>query len=99
VAEDLRVLGRFKEADEYLRRRVVTYELFPENVTTVRVFTALSSQWQMLVGIGAVVYQGLDYQKVKATLELMGIDRAEWADIFDGLQVMEAAALPVLNER
>lgn len=42
---------------------------------------------------------GLDYSSIPAVLQMQGIKRKEWSDIFAGLQIMEAAAIPVLSER
>jgi hypothetical protein len=46
---------------------------------------------------GQMLGHGLDYTAVESVLRLMG----HWAkrqEIFESLQIMEAAALPVLNK-
>lgn len=73
--------------------------MFPENLKIVEVFVALGSQWNVAVGLGGVLYLGLDYTAVRHAMELMGIDRSEWPEIFNGLRVMESAARPVLNNK
>lgn len=73
--------------------------MLPENQRIVEVFVALGTQWRVIAGIGGVFYQGLDYTATRNAIELMGIDRSEWPEIFNGLRIMEAAAQPILNEK
>lgn len=69
-------------------------EIWPENVDTVSIFLRLSTQW-VVGGMGGIV--GLNYQAVEAVFNILDIeDRAE---IFAGLQIMERAALAVVNAR
>lgn len=71
-----------------------TLEIWPENVETVSLFLRLSTQW-VVGGMGGVV--GLNYSSVKALLDILGIE--ERVELFDGLQVMERAALAVFSKR
>ena len=46
---------------------------------------------------GQMIWHGLDYPAAESTLRMMG----KWkkaAEIFDGLRIMESAALPILNK-
>lgn len=43
-------------------------------------------------------YLGLDYGSVQAAMDLIGWPGKKRAVLFDELQAMEAAALPVLNQ-
>ena len=69
-------------------------EVLTENWDAVRVFYALSSQWNH-AGFGRPV--GLNYQAIEPTARMMGIDMTP--EIFSGLQVMENEALRAIDER
>lgn len=71
-----------------------------DNVQTVLAFVALATQWRVsAVGVGNLVYLGLDYAAIPAVLSLLGVARRERAEVFAGLQLMERVALPLRNER
>lgn len=76
-----------------------TVEIDPSEVWSInwdsfRVFVALATQWRA-VGVGRVILRtGLRYDEVDRMIERMGVDRAVFWDV----QVMEAVALPILNE-
>lgn len=59
-------------------------------------FCALSTQWRA-APMGGLM--GLDYAAIAPTLRLMRVKKREWAEIFDALRVMEAAALEVVHAR
>lgn len=81
-------------------READAFEVHPDNDEAVGIFLSLQTQWRVIVGgMGGVVYQGFDYASIPATLELLGIDPADRGDVFASLRIMEAAALPVLNEK
>lgn len=42
---------------------------------------------------------GLDYAAIPPTLRLMGVPRGEWQGLFEGLRIMERAAINEINER
>ncbi len=63
----------------------------------MRVFTQLETQWRVVAGMAGMVYQGLDYAAVESLLRLLKIpDRQA---MFNGLQVMEQAALKELKRK
>ena len=99
MAEDLKLLGLYAEANAYADRQAEDYEIWQENLTTLRVFLALSTQWNVIAGLASVSTRGLKYESVKDVLELMDVARAEWPEVFDGLRVMEAAALKVFHNK
>lgn len=68
--------------------------VWPENMRTVDVFVAMSTQWNV-AGMGGMV--GLRYEALPAVMRLVGVPPAERADVFAGLRVMERAALGALN--
>lgn len=67
-------------------------EVWPENWQIMLVFIDMLSQWN--VGMNGVI--GLRYEAMPMVLQVHGIkpDR----DLFDGIRVMERAALHELNE-
>ncbi|MDD5297670.1 MAG: DUF1799 domain-containing protein [Rhodocyclaceae bacterium] len=71
-----------------------TLELWPENLSSVRVFQALGTQWN-LGALGGVI--GLRYEALPVVLRLTGIPRSEWPDVFEGLWLMERVALEIWN--
>lgn len=74
-------------------------EIWAENWLTVRLFLDLSTQWRLAVGMGCAVWLGLDYPAVLAHLRMRGVKRCDRARIFDGIRIMEGAALPILNRQ
>lgn len=70
------------------------FEVWEENVPALEVFVRLATQWK----IGAMGgFLGLDYSAVEATLRMLRIENT--AEVFDSIQAMELAALPVLNDK
>lgn len=63
------------------------------------VFLALQTQWRREIPAmsGQLLWHGLDYAAAESTLRMMGYWKKS-AEIFEGLRIMEAAALPVLNK-
>jgi hypothetical protein len=74
-------------------------EVWEENWDTLMVFLALQTQWRREIPAmsGQMIWHGLDYPAMESTLRMMG----HWkkaGEIFDGLRIMESAALPILNK-
>lgn len=59
-------------------------------------FRRVLGQWRITPS-GTLI--GLDYSAVKAALEMAGIKRREWPELFEQLLVMEDEALKVLNRK
>lgn len=70
------------------------FEVWPDNWLTVLVFADLMSQWN--VGMGGTI--GLRYEALPMVLELHGIAAKQKREIFDGLRVMERAAVDEINK-
>lgn len=68
-------------------------EVWPDNIVTVNAFIAMSTQWR--VGMSGAT--GLDYAALPTVLRLHGIRRAEQADVFEGIRIMESAALDIMG--
>lgn len=107
MAEDFAVLGIEDEiadvpvvdGDENKELELM-YEVWPENVKVIRTFVAMETQWREVVVETEVIKRGLRYEALDSTLnKLKGIKRKDWPDIFQGLRVMEAAALKALREQ
>jgi hypothetical protein len=77
------------------------FAVWPDNADAVRLFCALATQWRVVVvaglGGGAAIHTGLDYAALPPAARALGLRITE--DLFGGVRVMEAAALPILNER
>jgi len=76
-----------------------TCEIHPDNETAALAFLALGTQWRVVQGLGGVAFQGLDYAAIHPVLELLQVPRKQRATLFGELQLMEQAALPVLNAK
>lgn len=63
----------------------------------MRCFAALATQWTYVGDAG--LPKGLDYGAVESVLRLRGVKRKKWPGIFDGLRLMEAVALPILQDK
>lgn len=63
--------------------------IWQENAATVEVFSAMLTQWN--VGPGGAI--GLRYEVLPALFDLRGTPTGDRRAIFDGIRVMERAAL------
>jgi hypothetical protein len=80
-----------------LRRQIEErlVDVYPENVTPLRVFSAMATQWR--VGMGGAT--GLDYAVLPAVFDLFRVRKTrERARVFAALRVMEGEALRVWAE-
>lgn len=76
-----------------LLTRQEDFEVWPENWEAVQLFLRVQTQWK----IGAFGgFMGLDYSGVEAAFRMMKVPNTE--EMFDTIQAMEIAALPVLNK-
>lgn len=74
-------------------------EVWPENWRAYEVFDALAGQWRFRSsGMGPAVPIALDRVAIPPTLELLGVPRVDWPQLFDDLRVMEGAALSAMRE-
>lgn len=70
-------------------------EVWLDNWQTMQVFADLLSQWN--VGMSGVI--GLRYEALPLVMEMHRIKPEDRRDIFDGLRVMERAAITEINKR
>lgn len=71
------------------------FGVWPENAASVELFCRCATQWNVVAGMAGLVHIGLRYEAVEPVMRMRRAkDRAA---LFDDLQVMEGAALAVLN--
>jgi len=85
--------GAPPEMVEAMTEESVEFEIEPDNWETVLLFMRVQTQWRH----GFAGPTGLDYVGVEACMRMAGIKRTD--ELFDGLQVMEFAALQAIGER
>ncbi len=73
------------------------FGVWEENWDSVRLFRNLGTQWIVAVGMAGARYLGINYGVVECQLRRLGIPRKQWPAFWDDLDVMERAALPLLN--
>lgn len=94
MQEDAALLGLvLPEADE----EDADFAVWPDNWRAVLLFTSLGTAWRIDGASGN--YFGLDYPAVAVVMAMQGVIDADKAELFNGLQVMERAALEVLNKK
>ncbi|KMO39612.1 DUF1799 domain-containing protein [Methylobacterium aquaticum] len=73
-------------------------EVWDDHWLAFSVFRALGSQWRVLVAGKAVVHLGLDYPGAEVVMRHLLPPGTDASAVFADLMLMEAAALPILNE-
>ncbi len=71
-----------------------TAECWPDNWMPLKVFEAMSTQWN--AGPGGVI--GLKYEAMPAVSDLLCVRKKARAEIFTSLRIMENEALQVINK-
>ena len=99
MADDFEFFGIDDEAQRTQWADAKKYQLWPENESAFRFFIALEFQWRVVAGFGFISHLGLDYGAVHSAMKMMGIDRAQWPDLFADVRVMDKAALSVFNAK
>src|SRR6185369_17450599 len=77
------------------------FEVFEDNWLTVQTFLALQTQWEKAVVVGEsaiFIYSGIRYESFGTAMVMAGAPRAMRREIYLGVQLMEYAALAVLNK-
>ena len=72
------------------------FEVLPPNADALDAWLTCQTQWRVAVGMGGMVWLGLDYSAVDVVLRRMKL--ADPDAVMADLQVMEGAALKVLGE-
>jgi hypothetical protein len=71
--------------------------VLPCNWLAVRLYR--SCQWTLVLGQGAVLWQGVPASELRAALLLHRVPRPEWEDTCARVELMVAAARPLLNAK
>jgi hypothetical protein len=87
-------IAGIREEDEDDQERFLVY---PCNWPTVQAFLRLTRAWNVAAGMAGLIYLGLRPEACESVLRLMRIPDSERLEVFDGLRVMESAALEVMN--
>lgn len=69
-------------------------EVWPENWPAYEIFSQLMTQWH--VGMGGRT--GLIYQSVFELIDRKGYKNEDWWQVFEGIRVMEIAALETMRQ-
>lgn len=69
--------------------------MWPENLRAYELFQGLRTQWR----IGMSGPTGLDYFAAFHRMDRMGLSPAEYDQLDEDLQIMEASALQVMHEQ
>jgi hypothetical protein len=69
--------------------------IYPDNVQAVKVFSDMLTQWR--VGPGGLV--GFDYCALPVVFRIRKISHLEREDVFDGLMIMERAAIDCIRQK
>ena len=94
------MLGLEDRADELGEGTDEEYEIWPENVTSLNVFLAMSDRWDIVVApMGGAIYQGLVYEGLSEVWKGLEVKRKDRPQVFRDLRVMASAAKKVLNAR
>ena len=74
-------------------------EVYPCNWQTVQAWLRLTRSWSVASTMEQLIYLGLRPEAIESVLNIMGISAAEKLEIYDGITVMESAALEIINGR
>lgn len=69
--------------------------IWPENWEAVSIFLRLGTQWRFALHMSGGVYLGLDYPAVLELLRFYEVE--DMRATFEDIQIMEAAAMKILN--
>lgn len=72
--------------------------VWPENWQAVTVFCAMGTQWRVSASMNGMIWTGLDYNALPIVEARLNVPRADRADLFASLRIMEAAARTELNK-
>lgn len=71
------------------------FEVAEENWESLLFFLSCDTQWRVVAGFGGCMWIGLDYTACEIQLRRLNAPEKVWPD----LMRIEAAALPIMNER
>jgi ribosomal protein L20 len=92
----MRMLGATEESLRASKQVENDCEIWAENMDTVKFFIGLHSQWNIVMGMSASRYIGLNYSGVESAMKMLKIKSTK--EMFSDIQIMEREALEVLNK-
>jgi hypothetical protein len=103
LAEDMNVLGISDEIADAPREDEAEdegYEVWSDNLLTLRVFLRLESKWNVVAAPdGEMVRTGIWWPNVEGALRTTnGVPKRAWPEMVADLEAMESAALQVMNQ-
>ncbi|MBO0346045.1 DUF1799 domain-containing protein [Roseibium sp. CAU 1637] len=93
TASDFEALGVAVPAAEISEPEA--FDVWRCNWRSVTAFLSLETQWRVAAGPAGFAFLGLDYTAAKSAFS--GRSRRAWQNLLADLQIMERAALPILN--
>lgn len=72
-------------------------EVWPDTEQSILTFDALGSQW-IYAGMGGVP-TGIVYGSIEPVLRVRKVPAEDWAQVFEDIRVMEAAALEEMHRQ
>lgn len=73
--------------------------MWPENWRALTIFLRCARSWEILTGPGGGWYQGIRRESMESVMRMSSVPRADREAMLEALQVMETAALVLLNEK
>lgn len=70
-------------------------EVWPENVPALQMFQRVGTRW--VVGMGGIT--GIRWEAVYPLMDRLKLEPEAWDDLLADMEVMERAALEVLNRK
>jgi hypothetical protein len=70
--------------------------IYPDNAQIVEIFSCMMTQWR--IGPNGKP-SGLDYKALETPMRIKRVKPEDEEDVFDGLRVMELAALKTMREK
>lgn len=101
VLEQLEAYGAPAELVEEARAKAAAsnvFEIWPDNWESLQAFRCLATQWRVTGKMDRLVRTGLDYAAVLAWLREC-VHKRKRSQIFNDIQLMEAAALEVFADQ
>lgn len=93
-AEALAAVGLVWEGET----REASVDIWPENWQALQVFCAMGTQWRVSAGMSGLIWTGLDYTALPVVEARLGVVRAERADLFSRVRIMESSARSEMNK-
>lgn len=77
------------------RKAAEPLQIWPENLPALDMFQRIGTRW--VVGMGGI--SGVRWEAVYPLMDRLQIEPEAWAALLSDLEVMERAALEVINKR